>query len=174
MPIICISGFVGSGKTSVALRLAELLDYPHLNITFKDLAKKRGVSLREMQKLAETDKKIDTELDELIKSRAREMGNCVVSTWLGPWMIPESFKVWLKATPETRARRVAGREGIPETTAMEQLLMREGQNIERYKKLYSIDISKHEMFDMEIDTEDKGVEEVAGAIARELKDNDLI
>jgi len=170
MTIVCISGYVGSGKTTVALKLAELLDYPHLNITCKDIARERGMKLEEVQKLAEEDRNIDIELDKLIVKRAREMGGCVVSTWLSPWMIPESFKAWLEASPGMRASRVAGRENITAAQALEHVNTRDSQNIERYKKLYSIDISKHEMFNLVIANENKSAEEVAGVIAKALKE----
>ncbi|MCX8166624.1 MAG: cytidylate kinase family protein [Candidatus Micrarchaeota archaeon] len=166
---ICISGFAGSGKTTVANKLSEMLKFPVINITFKDLAKAKGVNLEEIQKLAEKDPNIDLELDRLIVEKASQNQNCIISTWLSPWIIKDAdLRVFLFAPLETRAKRVAQRDNIDFTKALKHVKRRDSQNIRRYKKLYKIDIRNTEIFDMLINTKDLEVLQVAELIIKWL------
>src|SRR3989338_1997406 len=110
--IICISGLTGSGKDTVAGLVAKKLGLPHVNPTFKTYAKEKGLSLLEFQK-ENSDGKFDREFDaKLLAEVAKTGGNCVVSTWLGPWIIKQAdIRVRLHAPVRTRATRIAKRDG---------------------------------------------------------------
>ncbi len=162
---IAIAGFAGSGKTTLGRALAGKLGYSLISPSFKDLAAKEGVSLMEIQKKAETDKKIDLKFDEYIKSEAKR-GNCVITTWLGPWMVDADLRVWLFAPLATRAKRVAERDGISARAAMAHIKKREAQNRRRYKKLYKIDIFDTSGFDVSFNSARFSPEEMADMITK--------
>ena len=84
--IICISGLSGTGKNTAGELLAKQLGCRQIQFTFKDEAKARGISLMELQKLADKNPGLDKEFDERLVREASK-GNCVVTTWLGPWMV---------------------------------------------------------------------------------------
>ena len=144
--IIAIAGLTGSGKNTLGEQLAQALGFRLVCPTFKDLAKKEGLSLMEFQKRAEKDQNIDKKFDAELKSQAK--GNCVVTTWLGPWMVPADMRIYVFAPADIRADRVAKRDGITIAQAKKHIKERDEENHARYLKLYSIDIYDTSNFDL--------------------------
>jgi len=150
--IIAVSGLAGSGKNTFGAALAKALEYNVVCPTFKDLAKAAGVSLLEFQKMAHANPEIDKKFDAHLKEEASR-GNCVITTWLGPWMVDADYRIWVDASLEVRAERLAKREGISADEALVHIKKRDADNRERYLKLYNIDILEHGDFDLELSSE---------------------
>ncbi len=133
--------------------LAERLGIPCISAggVFRELAERRGISVVELNRLAEGDPSIDRDLDRLQSEMARS-GPCVVESRLAGWMVEADLKVWLDAPLEVRAARVAGREGTDEGAARDELLGRERSEWSRYKTLYGIDITDRAPFHLIVDT----------------------
>ncbi|MFP3950334.1 MAG: (d)CMP kinase [Candidatus Micrarchaeia archaeon] len=166
--IIAVSGLSGSGKNTFGKALAETLGYRVVCPTFKDLAEKAGVSLLEFQKMAGENPEIDRKFDEHLKKEAAK-GNCVVTTWLGPWMVDADFRIWINASEKVRASRLAKREGISEEEAKEHIKKRDSDNRERYLELYGIDIMDHSGFDLEISSEKYRPPEMVEIALKEIR-----
>ncbi|MCX8175061.1 MAG: cytidylate kinase family protein [Candidatus Micrarchaeota archaeon] len=150
---ICISGLSGSGKNSVGEKLAARLGLRLINPTFKTLAAKQKITLLDFHKKAEKDHEIDREFDRHLVEMARG-GNCVITTWLGPWMIKDAdLRIWLYAPSSARAARVASRDGISLEEAAKHIAERDESNRMRYLEIYRIDIYDHSGFDLVINTE---------------------
>ena len=151
--IICISGLSGSGKNSVGEEVAKLLTLRVVNPTFKTIAAKQKMSLMDFHKKAEKEHSIDKQFDaHLISDAAR--GNCVVTTWLGPWMVKDAdIRVWLYAPREVRAKRVAGRDAMSHEQALAHITDRDESNRHRYNEVYRINIYDHSGFELVINTE---------------------
>ena len=163
--IICISGLSGCGKNTVGAKVAEKLKLRPVQISFKEEAKRRGITLMALQKIASKDKKLDVGLDARIAKEA-EKGDCVVMTWLCPWMVKNAdLRVWLHASEEERARRVAGRDGMAPKEALKHVHARDSNNRMRYKKYYKIDIDDRSIFDVVINTGRFAPEQSAEIIA---------
>jgi cytidylate kinase len=156
--IIAISGLTGSGKNTLGELLAEKLGYRLVCPTFKDLAKREGVPLMEFQKMAERDPDIDRKFDELLKEQAK--GDCVVTTWLGPWMVDADLRIKLVAPAETRAKRIADRDGMALEDAVKHVEERDERNRKRYMKLYGIDIFDESIYDALLDSGEHRPEEL--------------
>jgi CMP/dCMP kinase len=142
---IAICGLTGSGKNTLGELLAEKLGYRLVCPTFKDLAAKEGVSLMEFQKRAEKDPEIDKKFDAILKEQSSD--NCVVTTWLGPWMVDADVRIKVICPLETRAQRTAKRDGMTLAEARKHVKERDDRNRKRYMKLYSIDIDDETKFD---------------------------
>jgi CMP/dCMP kinase len=162
--IIAIAGFAGSGKTTLGKALAERLGYRLISPSFKDLATKEGISLAEFQKRAEKDRNIDLKFDEYLKQEAAK-GNCVVTTWLGPWMVDADLRIWLFAPAEIRAKRAAERDGVSAQEAAREIKNREEGNRKRYLALYKIDIFDTSTFDVSFNSARFSPQEMAGIIS---------
>src|SRR5271155_5201617 len=106
---ICISGFTDSGKTTLGDMLAKEMNILHVTKyitdtykTFKqeDTKKDHDSTIRETANKGNA-KPFDDEVTKL-----SEANNCVVTTWLGPWIVKEpTLRIWLNASPKERVRR---------------------------------------------------------------------
>ncbi|MEK6981992.1 MAG: (d)CMP kinase [Candidatus Micrarchaeota archaeon] len=150
--IIAIAGLTGSGKNTVGEFLAKELGVRMVCPTMKDLAKKEGVSLIEFQKMAQKDPNIDLKFDLLLKEECAK-GDAVVTTWLGAWITKPDVAIFLNASDNTRAARIVGRDKMSLAIALKHVQERDSQNIKRYKKLYSIDITDTSIFDVVINSD---------------------
>ena len=92
--IITISGRPGSGKSSTAAQLSKLLGYERFysGAVVREIAKRRGLSLGQLNKIAEEDEAIDREIDEEIKKYAHQ-DQYIVDARLGFHWIPDSSTV---------------------------------------------------------------------------------
>ncbi|MFH1520477.1 MAG: (d)CMP kinase [Candidatus Micrarchaeota archaeon] len=159
--IIAVSGLTGSGKNTLGELLAKKLDYALVCPTFKDLAAKEGISLMEFQKKAEKDHNIDKKFDAILKEMVvKTDGNCVVTTWLGPWIVDADFRIKISAPLEIRAVRVANRDKMTVAQATKHVKERDEENRQRYLKVYGIDIYDESKFDAVLDNSDKTPEQI--------------
>ncbi len=171
--IIAVSGLSGSGKNTFGKALAEKLGLSVVCPTFKDLAEEEGVSLLEFQEKASADPEIDKKFDAALKESASG-GNCVVTTWLGPWMVEADYRIWVEASEDVRAERLAGRDGISVPDALEHIQKRDSGNRERYLKLYEIDIMDRKGFDLVISSEKYRPDEMVELALEGLKGKEVI
>ncbi len=161
--IICISGFTGSGKTSLAKRLSEDLGIRNVTNSYKNYSEDNYKGLIEMQKTVKPgfERSFDREI-----IREAEKQDCVVPTWLGPWMIKNAtLRVFLYAGLKTRSKRKAKELKISVKDAEKYVKTKDTQNIKRYKKVYGIDITDTSIFDICINTELFTVDQTAEIIS---------
>jgi len=164
--IICISGLAGSGKNTVGEIVAKKLNLKEVKLSFKDEAEEEGVELMKVQRKADRNESYDRKLDREIVKRARK-GDCVVMTWLGPWMVKNAnLRVWLNVSERERARRVAKRDGMTLKKALAHIRRRDRDNIRRYKRYYGIDICDHSIFDLEINSDVFNPQQIAGIVLK--------
>ncbi len=145
--IITVSGLTGSGKNTLGEEISEKTKMEMICPTFKDLAEKEGISLMEFQKKAANDPKIDLKFDDVLKEKTKK-GNCIVTTWLGPWMVNADLRVYVFAPLDVRAKRIAKRDGMSVEEAKKHVVARDEQNRKRYLKVYGIDIYDPANFDI--------------------------
>jgi len=170
---ICIGGMAGSGKSTVARKLAKKyrLDYISGGDALKALAVEEGYkfvgpgwweSREGMRFLAERDK--DNRFDEAVDRKLLQMarkGNVMLDSWTMPWLLEGAFKIWLEASPEKRAERIAARDRIGFEEALKALKRKEKQTKKIYKKLYGFKLGEDfAPFNFILDTNDLNSEEV--------------
>jgi len=163
--IITIAGKPGSGKSSAAKNVAQELSYKHYSSGdfFRSIANNRGVSVTELNKIAETDPQIDIDIDEKNRALNNEIDLVVDSRTAFHW-VPESFRVYLDIDPDVAIRRImqdlavnADRQKSEEAyknleEAKEHMVTRYSSENKRYQDLYQLDPSQHENYDLIIDT----------------------
>lgn len=180
--IITIAGKLGSGKSSTANKLAEILGYRHFSTGdfMREIANNKDISLSDLSLIAEKDDSIDRELDNFnIKIGKSE--NIVLDSRLGFHFIPDSFKVFLDLDPEIASQRILkDKENNPnrntETTGdfktKEDIRKKTKERLDsekkRYKEIYKInDHTDHKNFDLVINTEKISLEKVVKKIIDE-------
>ena len=150
--VICISGMTGSGKSTVAKKLADKygLGYFSGGNALKILAQEEGYEsdVRGWWETAEglnflkqrmADPVFDKKIDEKLLELAAE-GNVVLDSWTVPWLLKEGFKVWLEASPNVRAKRVVTRDSISVEEALKALTEKDERTRQIYRSLYGFDL----------------------------------
>jgi cytidylate kinase len=172
--MISIAGDLGSGKSTIAKRLAETLDYTYFStgILFRKLAAERGLDVLQLNILSETDKSIDKYVDD--KLRAINAGNdlrYILDSRMAWHFVPKSFKIYATVKPEIAAQRVLNdkaRFNEPNAADLQERIhtLLERQNVEnrRYKDIYGVDCRDFSNYDLVIDTSNNSVEELAEQI----------
>jgi cytidylate kinase len=151
---IAVSGKSGCGNTTVSRLVSERLGLRFINFTFRNLAAEKGISFEEALKQAALDDSWDREVDRRQTSIAREDGGCVLGSRLAIWLLEEAdLKVYLRASPEVRAKRIAGREGGDIEAVAAFTAERDRQDRERYLRLYNIDNDDYGFADLVVDTD---------------------
>jgi cytidylate kinase len=168
---IAISGKSGCGNTTVSRLVSELLGIRFINVTFRSLAEERGISLEEVLARAAGDDSWDREVDTRQLALAREDGGCVLGSRLAIWMLGEAdLKVYLRAAPETRAKRIMNREGGTRESVAAVTADRDRQDRERYLRIYAIDNDDYGFADLIVDTDALDPKRIADLIVRKVRE----
>jgi cytidylate kinase len=171
--VVCISGMAGTGKSTLAKKLAKKYNLRYFSggDALKELAKDKGYDssscgwwesadglrfLEKREKNLEFDKSVD---DKLLKYA--QQGNVLLDSWTMPWLLKTGFKIWLVASIKKRAERLAKRDKITINEALHVLKEKEARTKTIYKKLYGFTLGEDfEPFDLVLDTDNLNAEEV--------------
>ncbi len=164
--IIIISGPPGSGKTTVARIVSQKLNYPLISSgdIFRSMAKEHNMTVEDFSKLAEKDYSFDKKIDERILEIMKRDENLVIDSRLAAWFAKkngiDAFKIFLNASRDKRLERINKRE----KTSMQNLILREESEINRYKKIYGIDFRDLSIYDLVLDTDNLTPESIVDKI----------
>jgi len=178
---ITISGTPGSGKSTVAKKLAEKLGFRHFSAGDfqRDLAKEKGVSPLELSKMAEADPEIDKKTDSWAEAVGEADDNFVMDSRLAFNFIPDSVKVFLDVSEDEAARRIfhamrpEEKENTTQGKTYESIKEREESEKKRYEQYYGIDYTNPDNYDLAIDTTEKPVHEVVNEILKFIREREL-
>lgn len=163
--IITLSGKPGSGKSSTADRVAEMLGYTRYSSgeDVRKIVHKQKITLQEFNKRAESHPEIDDKIDEELR-KLRDYKDIVIDSRLGFYWIPESFKVYLDLDADVAVARIfrdanmntlrseSGEGSTSMEDVMDQVEERMQSERARFKKLYGVNPYSIEHFDLVIDT----------------------
>ncbi len=176
MAIIRVSGNLGSGKTTLCLRLADFLGYKnyYTGDIFRELAKEKGLSIEEFYKNMSSNPDLEKEIDNRQIKLMMEEDNLVVQGRLAPFQPCNSavkkLNVFIKVSPEEGARRQLKRRENYGRTFEEMLSLsqeRAKEEMHRYQLLYGIENYLDESkFDIVLDTTNLSKEESFKALLR--------
>jgi cytidylate kinase len=173
--IITVTGLPGSGKSSTAKVLANKLGYEHFSSgdLFRKMAADRGVTVEQLNFLAEKQKEIDDAVDQLLQKIGKEQDHLVVDSRTAYHWIPNSFKVFLDLDPRTAAERTfaqiqkegrTSQAGASIEEVQKNTFKRVRSEQERYRSLYGIDVTDKTQFDLVVDTAANSLEQVIESI----------
>ncbi|MFA4833749.1 MAG: cytidylate kinase family protein [Patescibacteria group bacterium] len=163
--IISISGTSGSGKSTVAKKLAKKLKWSryYMGGMRRELAKKRGLTLAEYNKLGEKDPVTDLEVDKYQKKLGETKDNFVIEGRTSWYFIPHSLKIYLDVGEKVAAERIfkelKGKHSRNEDKNLETVAQvlksqraRKKSDKKRYMKYYKIDVYDKKNYDFILDT----------------------
>lgn len=179
--VVCISGMAGTGKSTLAKKLAQKygLKYYSGGDALKALAAEEGCNvssngwwespeglafLRQREKDPQFDKAVDDKLLEYA-----QQGDVLLDSWTMPWLLKTGFKIWLLASIEKRAERVAERDKLTVEDALQVLKEKEARTKAIYKKLYGFSLGEDfAPFNLVLDTDNLDAEEVFQVLCKVL------
>jgi cytidylate kinase len=171
--IICVGGMAGSGKSTLAKKIAEKygLKYFSGGAALMALAVEEGYQplargwweseegMRFLEKRGK-DHRFDQAVDKKLLQIAQQ-GKVVLDSWTMPWLLKDGFKIWLEASKQKRAERIAKRDNISFKEALEALKRKERRTKAIYQKMYRFSLGDdYTPFNFVLDTDALNAEEV--------------
>lgn len=154
-PVIAVSGSPGSGKTTYARHLSNELGLRFISggMVFRELAREKGLSLIELNRLASIDPRIDIELERRLFKEALK-GGSVIESHLAGWTLRgvADVLIYIKADLSTRVKRISKRENKEIDEVIIETAWREAIEAQRFYSLYAIDLTDLSHFDIVLDT----------------------
>lgn len=143
---ITVSGRIGSGATTLATKLSQVLHWEVLDggKLFRKIAADMGLSVTDSTSRPDH---FDTEYEEKIKKLLSEKTHQIVQSHLAGYDaqgIEGVYKILVivedsegQDKPEIRIDRLVNRDGVSIEDAKHEVLERERQNLEKFRRLYA-------------------------------------
>ncbi len=175
--IVAISGTPGSGKSTVAKLLAKRLGYKHYSAGDfrREMAKKRGMSLAELNRLGEKEIFTDKEVDDFQRELGKKEDDFVIDGRLSWLFIKNAVSIFIDAKLSVRAERIMQDRRKEESfstlaDAKRSIAERVRSDKRRYKKYYCVNCYDKDNYNSVIDTSDISPEDAVERIIAILKD----
>lgn len=173
---ITISGLPGSGKTTVAKKVSEILNCSYLSVgdLKGQFAKEKGMTIDEFMKTCPPEE-VHQKADDYQKKLGKTNQSFVFEGWLAYHFIPNSFKIFLDVNEEVSAERVFKdqREDEKKCETKEEVkkMLKERLEISdtQFYKYYGIRFLDKNNFNLIIDTSSLTPEEVVKIILKQIK-----
>lgn len=180
--IIAISGNPGSGKSTVAKKLAKKLDWPRFygGGIRRMKAQSLGITLAEYNKLGEKSISTDLGVDNYLKKIARQHKNCIIESRTAWRFLPESIKIFIDVDEKIGAKRVLAelkkhnkRNEDKKLNTLKAVLIshrqRKQSDDKRYQKYYNFKIFDKNNYDFILDTTNLNKKQVFDQVYNYLK-----
>ncbi|USN45291.1 MAG: cytidylate kinase family protein [Candidatus Woesearchaeota archaeon] len=177
--IVSISGTEGSGKSTIGKLLAKRINFSYMTVGAlqRQLAAEHDMTISEFTVYENEHPEIDRELDKRTASYQDSTENIIFEARLAFHFIPKSIKIFFTVDEDEAARRIyedkerssedqSSKDQVKQTTRR-----RHHNDVEKYKKLYNVDIDNKENYDLIVDTTTKSPEEVVDLITTYLKEH---
>jgi cytidylate kinase len=177
--LLCISGMAGTGKSTLSKKIAKryALKCYSGGDALKDLAKEAGCEVtgegwwESPEGLRFLERRVkDPQFDKAVDSKLlgyAKLGDVLLDSWTMPWLLEGGFKIWLMASFDKRAARVAERDKMSFEQAYAVLGEKEAQTKAIYKKLYGFDLGEDfTPFNFILDTDNLNADQVFEVLCR--------
>ena len=174
---ITITGILGSGKSTVAKRLAELHGFEIFSTgaILRAAAAERGMDLLDLNKELNSKLDSDRSMDDLIDNTTirvaseRKDGKIIFDSRMAWHFVPGAFKVFVTVDPRVAAERVIKdpRPGEPAEDVDElcaELVERSRVEQARFQYLYGVDYYDYKNFDLVVDSSHRTPDEVTAIV----------
>lgn len=174
--IITLSGYPGSGKSTVAKLLAERLGYTRYSMgdLRGKMAQEHSMTIDEWNTHGESNQETDVPVDEYQRKLGQKEDNFIIDGRLSWHFIPNSLKVFLDVDGKEGARRIfehaktGARKDERAYASAEEVQKwaheRTATDNRRYQKYYGVLWDAPKNFDLVVDTTHTPPEEVAQRI----------
>lgn len=159
--IITITGDHASGQGTLSNLLNEKLGYEiYRNGQYvRKLAKEKNMTIVEFQEYLNNHEELDRQIEKSASEYALSHDNLIIDAKLGWFVVPESFKVYLKVDIDIASKRVFNDINRKDTEKFEnidevkkQIKYRYNEENNRWFKTYGIRRDEMSNYDLVIDT----------------------
>jgi predicted cytidylate kinase len=175
---ICISGDLGSGKSSVARLVARdlAMELVSTGDIQRAIAQSLQASTLETNLIAEKDRSIDDQVDSVTKRLDRESTTPLIfDSRMAWWFVRRALKVRLIVDPEVSVRRILEREPnavesyVSVEDARSQVAARFTSESKRFLTRYGANVAWLANFDLVLDSSDTSAERIAAEVASQYR-----
>ena len=173
---ISLAGDLGSGKSTVSAILKQMLGYETYSTgaLVREIAKKHGMSVVELNVYMETHPEIDHEIDDGLRQLANDPRGLIIDSRMAWHFTAGTFKVYLTADVETASLRIMNshRDGEHAATLEETIRNtknRRSSENKRYFEQYGVHITDMSNYDLILDTTYATPEEIANTLVSEYE-----
>jgi predicted cytidylate kinase len=159
---ITISGYAGTGKSSVGKALAEKLRYQFLSVGdfAREFAEKEfNMSINEFQKKCEEEPQLDDFVNHKFRDLCNSSENIIADFRLGFHFVENSFNILFVASEEEAFERLSKAGRKMEQTDSESVRKRNEDMRSRFIKKFGVDFADEKNYDLIIDTSKKTLSE---------------
>lgn len=187
--LVLISGTPGAGKSTLTEKLAEEFGLKRIFASgiMRQIKEEAKLDVERAQKgngfwESEQGKQLtmerlkdsyyDLELDRRLLEIAEKEEKAIFDSRMMAWLYKgkDAFRIWLDASEQTRAERIAKRDNISVEEAKKAIQERFDADAKIYKKLYNVDIKSDRLpFDLVLKTDRYNEEEVFEIVKLALK-----
>jgi CMP/dCMP kinase len=174
---ITITGDLGSGKSTVAKALCQMLNFKYFSTggIQRQIGREQGMNTLELNYFAEKNLDIDKYIDDFVIRLNDEEESFAIDSRMAWHFIRNSFKIYLTVNPIVAAKRVMADCHRDSEQVMEDvyekslnLLERRAAEDKRFKSIYGVDCGDLNNYDLVVDTTNSSVEEISKLIVRQF------
>ncbi|QCE43320.1 viperin family antiviral radical SAM protein [Psychroserpens sp. NJDZ02] len=174
---ITLSGFAGTGKSTVGKRIQEQLNFEFVsvgNYSRKYAMEKYGLTINEFQEQCKAQPELDNEIDEKFRLECNSKENLVIDYRLGFHFIKNAFHVLLKVSDESASKRIRLANRNDEVTSAKAIQQRNQKMRDRFQDNYGVDFTSDKNYDLVINTDDLTANEVAELIMEQYQKSNTV
>lgn len=167
---ITVTGFSGSGKSTVAEAIAKAFKLKIFNVgdIQRKFARQKKISV--YQASAILPKSLDHEMDK-VSLKAAMTGGYVLLGRLAGWTAGDwaDCKIFIDCQKKIRAHRVAKRDHLTIKEALIKVNQRDADDQRRYYNLYKINTNQRKIYDFIIKNDKPGREKIKNEAVQKIK-----
>jgi Cytidylate kinase len=169
---ITLSGFAGTGKSTVGKILQDKLNYEFVSVGnfSREFAQNEfGLTINEFQEKCKKEPELDDLIDEKFKQLCNETENTVADYRLGFYFVKNAFNVLLKVSDTVAAERIQNADRKKENTDIASIQKRNQEMRQRFIDKYGVDFTNENNYDLVIDTDKLTPEEIAEEVISQMQ-----
>ncbi|MCX7550284.1 viperin family antiviral radical SAM protein [Xanthomarina sp. F2636L] len=170
---ITLSGFAGSGKSTVGELIQTKLGYEFISVgNYSRLFAKEyyGMTINQFQEKCKKEPELDFQIDEKFKSLCNSKKHAIIDYRLGFKFIEKGFHVLLKVSDNTAFERINIAKRESELTTPESVSSRNRTMRKRFLETYKVDFTDEMNYDLVINTDHLNSYQVASKIIKAFQD----
>ena len=174
---IAITGKLGSGKSTAAANLSQILGYEIYSTGSiqRHAAAEMGITTLELNQRMMNDPSLDHVIDDTVTAISKERDHIIFDSRMAWHFAHNAYRVFITVDDAEAARRVfAAERGDVEsyrTVEEAEASLKERSELERQRfiSIYGVDYNSPDNYDLVVDSTDMQPGEVAEIIAREFR-----